>query len=144
MAEFFNHPLRNPKMYKRRRITRVRDYKVLYRFTQENVAWLCQYFFGDDRLETRGGAISNECKLMCFLRYIGDPGFQSGVGEDLGIHQSSVSKIIIEMTNLIYERAADWIKLDKNGVAGKYEFSNCSRCAGLYTCEHQKTISTWR
>ncbi|KAK9753041.1 hypothetical protein QE152_g3766 [Popillia japonica] len=95
---------------KRRKVTDNRDYKVLYRFTKENVEWITHYFYGDDNLDTRGGAVSNEIKMKRFLRYVGDPDFQSGIGEDLGIHQSTVSKIITEVSNKIYERANEWKK----------------------------------
>ena len=33
--------------------------------------------------------------MEVFLRHIGDPGFQVGVGEDIGIHQTTVSKTFI-------------------------------------------------
>ncbi|KAJ8932433.1 hypothetical protein NQ318_023651 [Aromia moschata] len=46
--------------------------------------------------ERRGGAICNVDKMKIFLRYVGDPGFQTGVGEDIGVHQTSVSKVVTE------------------------------------------------
>ncbi|KAK9737197.1 hypothetical protein QE152_g10902 [Popillia japonica] len=112
MAELLrSNQIRNgAKRYKRRKVTDNRDYKVLYRFTKENVEWITHYFYGDDNLDTTGGAVSNEIKMKCFLRYVGDPGFQSRIGEDLGIHQSTVSKIIIEVSNKIYERTNEWLK----------------------------------
>ena len=36
--------------------------------------------------ETKGGALSNKQRMEVFLRHVGDPGFQTGVGEDMGIH----------------------------------------------------------
>ena len=38
-------------------------------------------------METRGRALSNKQRMEGFLRHVGDPGFQTGVGEDIGIHQ---------------------------------------------------------
>ena len=34
-------------------------------------------------LEKRGGTLSNKQKMEVFLRYVGDPGFQIGVGKDI-------------------------------------------------------------
>ena len=34
-------------------------------------------------LENRGGTLSNKQKMEVFLRYVGDPGFQIGVGKDI-------------------------------------------------------------
>ncbi|KAK9702007.1 hypothetical protein QE152_g30243 [Popillia japonica] len=106
MAELLSpNQIRNgPKPYKRRRVTDNRDYKVLYRFTKENVEWITHYFYGDDNLDTRGGAVSNEIKIKCFLRYVGDPGFQSGIGE------IAFTIFITEVSNKIYERANEWIE----------------------------------
>ncbi|KAK9696329.1 hypothetical protein QE152_g31966 [Popillia japonica] len=122
MAELLRpNQIRNgPKRHKCCKVTDNRDYKVLYRFTKENVEWITHYFYGDDNLDTRGGAVFNvewihgddnldtrggavfnEIKMKCFLRYVGDPGFQSGIGEDLGIHQSTVSKIITELVHYV-------------------------------------------
>ncbi|KAK9700905.1 hypothetical protein QE152_g30969 [Popillia japonica] len=43
-----------PKRYKRRKVTDNRDYKVLYRFTKENVEWITYYFYGNDNLDITG------------------------------------------------------------------------------------------
>ena len=48
--------------------------------------------FLDSTGETRGGAPTTKQQLQIFLRYVGDPGFQVEVGEDIGIQQSTVSE----------------------------------------------------
>ncbi|PSN41235.1 hypothetical protein C0J52_13430 [Blattella germanica] len=50
----------------------------------ENVQWLTNHFLNDNN-ETRGGALTNEQRMKIFLRYLSDPGFQSGVAEDIRV-----------------------------------------------------------
>ena len=68
---------RTTKHYKLRRSGEDNDFRTLHRFDKEKVEWLSNYFLGESD-ETR----------RTFLRVVGDPGFQSGVGEDVGIHQT--------------------------------------------------------
>ena len=42
--------------------------------------------------ETRGGALSTKQKMEVFLRCIGDPGFQLGIGKDIGKLQERLFK----------------------------------------------------
>ena len=90
-------PQRTKKEYKTRIATRDCDYKQLYRFEKVNVEWIARHFLGE-KTETRGGALSSEQKMKIFLRYMADPGFQVGVGEDLGVDQTTVSKTIHEVS----------------------------------------------
>jgi len=85
--------VRQLKRYKKRRITSSEDYKVLYRFTEENLDWIVKEFLHDGK-ETRGGALTPKLKMQVFLRYISDPGFQSGVAHDVGVDQTTVSKTV--------------------------------------------------
>jgi hypothetical protein len=71
---------------------------------------MATYFMGQEKNEKRGGALSNVDKLKIFLRCVGDPGFQTGVAEDIGIHQTTVSKIIVEIMDKILPKASTWIK----------------------------------
>lgn len=82
---------------------------VLYRFTKVNI-WTSNHFLGEELNERRGGAICKVDKLKIFLRYVVDPGFQSGVGEDLGVHQSSVSKVVTQTMDKIIEKTICCIK----------------------------------
>ncbi|XP_017480699.1 PREDICTED: putative nuclease HARBI1 [Rhagoletis zephyria] len=49
--------------------------------------------------------------MQTFLRYIGDPGFQVGVSEDVGIHQTTVSRTVWEVSRSIVKKSSDWIKI---------------------------------
>lgn len=49
-------------------------------------------------------------KMEIFLRYLSDPGFQTGVGYDIGVDQSTVSKTFSEVLDKIVEKANEWIK----------------------------------
>jgi len=44
------------------------------------------------------------------LRYLADPGFQTGVGFEVGVYQSTVSRAIAATVTKITEQAPNWIK----------------------------------
>jgi hypothetical protein len=100
--------VRARKLYKERRAIRDRDCKVLHRYQPENILWLSRYFLNHNE-ETRGGALTNKQKMKIFLRFVGNLGFQSGVAEDLGFHQTTVSKVIADIATKIVEKAPLWI-----------------------------------
>jgi hypothetical protein len=86
MTVFINVNVENVsarKIYKERRAISDRDCKILYRFQPENILW---------------------------LSYVGDLGFQSGVVEDLGVHRTTVSKVIADIATKIVEKAPLWIR----------------------------------
>ncbi|CAA9998988.1 unnamed protein product [Nesidiocoris tenuis] len=114
MAAFMQ--VRSAKVYKERRSCRVSEFKKLFRFEEENVKWISDHFLGPE-IETRGGALSPEQKMKTFLRYLADPGFQVGVGEDVGVHQSTVSRTVEFVSNKIVEKADLWIKFPRNQEA---------------------------
>lgn len=107
MAEFM--PVRGMKIYKARKHGDHNIYKALYRFSEENVERIAEIFLPETG-ESRGGAIKNKQKVEIFLRYMGDPGFQVGVADNTGVHQSSVSRTIDFVSQNIYEHAQNWIK----------------------------------
>lgn len=79
MAMFINanvDRVRKRKRYLARRGGNPDTYKQMYRFTRENVNWLCENFLNVDDEETRGGRLDNITQMQTFLRYMGDPGFQ--------------------------------------------------------------------
>ncbi|XP_058817968.1 putative nuclease HARBI1 isoform X2 [Topomyia yanbarensis] len=78
------------------------NFKALYRFTNENVHWLTDHFLCDQE-DTRGGGLSNFQKMKTFLRYV-------GVGEDIGIHQTTVCKIIWHVCQQIIDKSNYWIQ----------------------------------
>ena len=85
MAEFMMVERRR-KIYKVRRHSDFRNNKELYHFDRQNVQWLAQHFLGVTH-ERR--TKNSEQKTKIFLRYIGDPGFQSGMTEDVGVIRST-------------------------------------------------------
>jgi hypothetical protein len=91
--------------------------------------------------------------MKIFLRYVGDPGFQSGVAEDLGVYQMTVSKVIADTATKIIEKAPLWIKFpstkeelkQQKPTAGVVQIiSMCSRGFRLYTYSNQETLGPWR
>lgn len=101
--------VRARKVYKERRTPRECHFRNLFRFDERNVQWLADYFIGVN-LETRGGALSPVQKIKVFLRYMADPGFQSGIGEELGCSQPTVSRIVDTTLGLVIDKANEWIK----------------------------------
>lgn len=72
-----NHRERPAKNYKARRTVGDDNYRKLFRFSREGVAFLVDNFL-PPQYETRGGALNNVQKMETFLRYMSDPGFQVG------------------------------------------------------------------
>ncbi|XP_055918372.1 putative nuclease HARBI1 [Eupeodes corollae] len=111
------------------------------RFSEEGVQLLTEEFLGPSS-ETRGGALTNKEKIRTFLRYIGDPGFQIGVGEDVGVHQSTVSRVVQQVSAEIASQSKNWIIFPhtveeileaQRLCSSKYEFP----CAiGALDCTH--------
>ena len=111
MAAFLK--VRATKTYKERREPTENDFKKLYRFEKENVEWLSDYLVGNKN-ERRGAALTSQQKLRIFLRYAADPGFQNGIGEEIGVHQSTVSRTVTFVAEKIIEKAHFWIKFPSN------------------------------
>nr|CAH7762598.1 unnamed protein product [Callosobruchus chinensis] len=132
------------KKYNPRRSTCDRNFKALYRFRKENDEWLSNNFLGVESEETRGGAICNTDKMKIFLRYVGDPGYQSGEAEYIGDHQTSVSKVVTKVADQMIEKCGRWIKVPstpadvteaKRRWQRKYTFP-CT--VGVIDCTHIK------
>jgi hypothetical protein len=97
-----NFRVRNVKVYKKRKLTRTEDYRSLYRFDEVNVEWIASHFLGNE-WDRRGGGLSPKMQMQIFLRYMADPGFQTGVGEDVGVVQTTVSKVIHRVREYFHE-----------------------------------------
>ena len=50
---------RKQKVYKPRKVQYMDTYRSLFRFNNENVAWMVEYFLGENT-ETRGGALTKK------------------------------------------------------------------------------------
>nr|CAH7744593.1 unnamed protein product [Callosobruchus chinensis] len=133
--------LRSRKVYSVRRDVDDRDWKVLYRFERENVEWMSEYFLGDSG-ERRGGALTPLQKLKIFLRYVADPGFQTGVATDIGVRQPTVSNVIAEVIQKIIQKSDYWIhfpstdeEFEREKVAWQQAY-NFPCAIGAIDCTH--------
>lgn len=104
MAMFMQ--VRERKVYRERREV---GGKQLLRFEDESVNFLVNEFLPYTE-ETRGGALTSREKMEIFLRSVADPGFQSGVAEDVGVDRSTACKTIHYVMDKIFDRAQNWIK----------------------------------
>ncbi|KAJ8940577.1 hypothetical protein NQ314_010655 [Rhamnusium bicolor] len=104
MAMFMQ--VRKMKVYPKRR--RIGNCKQLLRFENDSIDFLASQFLSEN-IETRGGALSSRQKMEILLRYFGDPGFQSGVAEDMDVHRSTVTKTVNYVMDCIIARADEWI-----------------------------------
>lgn len=142
MAEYMT--IRKEKVYLQRREPSANNYRKLFRFEENSVAWMSDHFLGEGSQENRGCALSSKQKLEILLRYFADPGFQTGVAEDFGIHQTTVCKTIKEVLPRIMEKANIWIRFPStaNDIdAAKEEWQSVYRmpCAiGAIDCTHVK------
>ena len=59
---------RKEKEYKPRKVQSMDTYRYLFRFHDENVSWMLEYFLGENT-ETRGDALSNKQKMEVFLQW---------------------------------------------------------------------------
>ncbi|CAH1958582.1 unnamed protein product [Acanthoscelides obtectus] len=44
------------------------------------------------------------------LRCLGDPGYQQGIGQKLGVSQATVSRTVDRAVNSIFAQSNEWIK----------------------------------
>lgn len=54
---------------------------------------------------SRGGTLTKTEEMIIFLRYVGDTGFQSNVGQDVGVHQTTVSITVAAVMDAIVRQA---------------------------------------
>lgn len=85
------------------------QYRKLFRFSLQHTEWLAEQFLGNTG-ESRGGALSPHQKMEVTLRFLGDPGFQEGIGYDMGLSQPTISRTVAECIPKIAERVNDWVK----------------------------------
>lgn len=107
--------LREVKHYRERKAVSPSKCKQLIRFESDSVDFLCNQFI-QDRDESRGGALSSRMRMELFLRYVSDPGFQSGVAEDFGIHRTTVGKNFTYVMDNIFTKAHNWIRFPRTPV----------------------------
>ncbi|XP_062553045.1 putative nuclease HARBI1 isoform X2 [Armigeres subalbatus] len=82
--------------------------------------------------------------MKIFLRYVGDPGFQVGVGEDIGVHQSTVCKTIWRVCQQIICKSNEWIRFPSTEAEFREAKRSWSRkgkipnAVGAIDCTHIK------
>lgn len=81
-----------------------------------------------------------------FFRYIGHPGFQNGVGEDIGMLQTTVSLIVAAVTDPIVQKSNVWINFPSAAEAlqqKKCKWQENFRSAiGAIDCTHIPIIKS--
>ncbi|KAK9881852.1 hypothetical protein WA026_018045, partial [Henosepilachna vigintioctopunctata] len=60
--------------------------------------------------DTRGGGISRRQQMEIFLRFVCDPGFQSGVAQDEGVHRTTAKKTMRYVMSRVVEQSHNWIR----------------------------------
>lgn len=139
MAEFIN--LRKRKVYGERAVVHANNYKLLHRFTEENVEKMTEIFL-DPRVESRGGALTPKKKFEIFLRFVADPGYQIGIAEETGLHRSTICKTIKYVIEKVCEKVPEWIHFPTNDnkieVAKNKWQENCifPNAIGAIDCTH--------
>lgn len=131
------------KAYQQRRTPPAEDekYRQLYRFHPETVDYLCEEFMQQSE-ETRGAAVSPKQRMEIALRYLSDPGFQRGVAEDAGCHQSTVSRAVKSTVAQICTGAHRWIKFPMTAAEVQLQkeawrlHRTFPSCVGAVDCTH--------
>ena len=62
--------IQQPKFYAQRKTARPSDAKKLYRFEEENVAWLSAYFLGEEEVPSAAPQHYFELKLLIWVSEI--------------------------------------------------------------------------
>ena len=137
---------RAPKVYRPRIDIFVHPYKKLFRFEELHVEWIVAEVLGGETGEARGGALTTKQKLEAFLRYSADPGYQTGVGEDLGVNQSSVCRAVHDIIDRLYSVAGRWIhfpstRAEKEAAHGEWTAMNAfPQGIGVIDCTHVEVL----
>ena len=82
--------------------------KRLLRFENESANFITTYFL-DENTDARGGGLMARKKIENFLRYVSNPGYQSGVANDIGV-ESTVNETFSSVLDQIVAKSEDWIK----------------------------------
>nr|CAH7724813.1 unnamed protein product [Callosobruchus chinensis] len=82
--------------------------------------------------------------MKIFMRYVRDPGYQTGVAEDIGNHQTSASKVVTKFAVQMIEKCGRWIKFpstpaDVTEAKRRWQRKYTFPCAvGVIDCTHIK------
>ncbi|CAH1990869.1 unnamed protein product [Acanthoscelides obtectus] len=74
------------------------------------------------------------------LRYLGDPGYQQGIGQELGVSQATVSRTVDRVVNSIVAQSNEWIKFPTtNHMVAKRTWQSMYKfptAIGVIECTH--------
>ncbi|CAH1964566.1 unnamed protein product [Acanthoscelides obtectus] len=76
------------------------------------------------------------------LRFVGDPVYQQGIGQELGVSQATVSRTVGRVVNNIVAQSNDWIKFATTNhelMEAKRIWQSmykCSTAIGVIDCTH--------
>ncbi|KAK9888684.1 hypothetical protein WA026_000914 [Henosepilachna vigintioctopunctata] len=96
MTEYM--PIRQRKIYSLRSGINERNCKDC-----ESVDFLATQFLEES--DTRGAGISRREQMEIFLRFVGDPGFQSFVAQDVGVHRTTANKTTRYVMSRVVEQS---------------------------------------
>lgn len=133
----FSAEPRREKLYRPRRDFPACDYPSLYRFSEENVISLSKYVLGQEKHETRGGALSNMQSMRIFLRYMATCGSTFDVGACEGVSEAAVRLHVKTVGQKLYDVRNDWIKFPTS-VREFHRAEDCffPGCCGFIDASH--------
>ncbi|KAK9869584.1 hypothetical protein WA026_003336 [Henosepilachna vigintioctopunctata] len=99
-------PIRQRKIYSVRSGINERNCEELLRFNSESVDFLAAQFLE----ESNTRLLSRREQMEIFLRFVGDPGFQSGVAQDVGVHRTTANKTVRYVMSRVVEQSHNWIR----------------------------------
>lgn len=114
-----------------------------YRFPRHEIVWLCEQLEPEiGRMTRKSHAIPCHTSVLVTLRFYASGSFQSVVGDSTGLSQSSVSRIIGEVTLALYRRAILEVKMPRGveeitNIKQKFfEMSRFPNVIGAIDCTH--------
>lgn len=108
-----------------------------YRFPRQEILHLCEELQPHlQRRTRRSHAIPTHTQVLVALRFYCSGSFQSVIGDSAGLTQASVSRVITQVTNILYEKARREIKMPgredlTKTVQDIYHVSGFPRVAGI-------------
>lgn len=114
-----------------------------YRFPRREILWLCEELEQDiGRVTRRCHAISTHTQVLAALRFYASGSFQSVIGDSCGLSQTSVSRVMDQVTNALFNRARREIKMPRTLdeiTSAKQKFHrirNFPNVIGAVDCTH--------
>ena len=81
-----------------------------YRFRRDSIEFICDLVYDDlVRPTQRNRALSVETQVLAGLRFLASGCFYQVIGDVLGIHKSSVSRVVMDFCAAILKKKGDFI-----------------------------------